>query len=311
MYSIIYCYLFIIVSKWLVSGQLNLTRERNGVRSQIYWYADRYQGFYDSGGHPAIYYNDTTSGVKDLYLKFYIFFKSEEKALSFESEVRQSAGGSRFGSPLTNLTIETTVAEIIGGEALTTRVYYGDYDASANVDSPGQTAHSESNQFSFVDYMSDKFKYQRIEATSVFSSHGNSLSCHLMSSAHCKAKDSYKKYDKDENNRIALSADMNGFFDGLYGLQLPIFLLTFVEVSDTVMLDGRYRVVLDVEAYDSESADLVFPRLKPDETVRTSNDKVMKTCVYVKNPKIFKKCLIWRETATRNIWNSMAVNSTY
>jgi hypothetical protein len=53
--------------------------------------------------------------------------------------------------------------------------------------------------------------------------------------------------------------------------------------------DHRYRVDLIVEAYDSETARIFFPRLKDGYTV--VDDIHAETFVYVKNPEEFSECL--------------------
>ena len=71
--------------------------------------------------------------------------------------------------------------------------------------------------------------------------------------------------------------------------------------SDVVVTAGRFRVVLLVESFDGDSARLVFPRIKIGETQQI-DALTMQTCVYVKNPVIFKKCLEWKEKDTRGKW---------
>lgn len=167
-----------------MSGQLIQTRKLKGVRSQLYWYADHHIGYYNNDGHPAIYYDDQIgTEAKDPHLKFHIIFETKENALHFESAVRQSA--TIFGSPMKNLPITTKVEQIKETEAIGDRILHEHYNSDHNKGPTLQNSERESNSFSLVDYISDEFKFQRIEDLSVFSSFGKSLSCHLMSKKHC------------------------------------------------------------------------------------------------------------------------------
>lgn len=98
---------------------------------------------------------------------------------------------------------------------------------------------------------------------------------------------------------------MRGWFDGIYGQRIPIIRIKFFDESSAIV---RYKIQLLVEAYDLESAGLVFPRLKVGETEPTDDQKIMKTSVYVKDKVAFKECLKWKEKETTSIWASMTVD---
>jgi len=59
----------------------------------------------------------------------------------------------------------------------------------------------------------------------------------------CRNHESLKRYYKDENNRLALSRDMHGWFDAL-STQVPRFNVRFIAVSETPILECRYEVKL-------------------------------------------------------------------
>lgn len=271
-----------------------------GVRAQVYSYADKFLGYHEDE-RPAIYYEIRgQSEEKDLHLKFHIIFKSEENALHFDSEVRLSA--SKPGSPLNSLTIQTEVRELKGAEKIGERIYFAQYDPKENEESPQATTAYSENYFSTVDEISDLFKFQRIESFGVFSSHGKAQSCHLISKAHCASYPSYANYENNENNRIALSLAMHGYFDGFSQIgNLRLFCLTYVGASESAVIEGRYKVDLLVEAFDNESAALIFPRLT-DGSSATDNPLVMRTFVHVKDPAAFSKCIDWKESNTRKNW---------
>ena len=65
--------------------------------------------------------------------------------------------------------------------------------------------------------------------------------------------------------------------------------------------DGRYRVLLTVEAYNAETARLLFPRLKDGSTV--VDDTHAETFVYVVNPEEFRVCLSWKNNKIDELWN--------
>jgi hypothetical protein len=56
-----------------------------------------------------------------------------------------------------------------------------------------------------------------------------------------------------------------------------------------------------VEAYDNESARLLFPRLKDGSSV--VGDLQAETFVYVKNPEEFRVCLSWKNDKIKSLWN--------
>jgi hypothetical protein len=88
--------------------------------------------------------------------------------------------------------------------------------------------------------------------------------------------------------------------------KLPYFTLLIKHVSSDPdpANDHRYRVDLIVEAYDSETARIFFPRLKDGSTV--VDDIHAETFVYVKNPEEFSECLSWKNQQIDQLWNFTA-----
>jgi hypothetical protein len=180
------------------------------------------------------------------------------------------------------------------------RIYYKDY-IPTDSESQQETHSVITLQFSTIEETSDEFRFQRIEKLSVFGSLGKAESCHLMSGSHCrKFPQSYAQYDRDANNRLAMSRDLHGWFDHL-NTDIPLFYLKVVSVSDAVIVEGRYKVVLAVVALNQESADMIFWRLL-EGSIQTNDLLVMNTAVHVTNPTICKKCLEWKEKGNIKKW---------
>ncbi|GLD96542.1 hypothetical protein PINS_up005225 [Pythium insidiosum] len=148
---------------------------------------------------------------------------------------------------------------------------------------------SPSTTTSIIDVMTDEFRYQRIEAEECFGSIGKAESCHLISAAHCREYEAYKMYDGDPNNRLALSRDLRGFYDGL-NVAVPVMNIFFESVSPAPVIDDRYEVKLVVRALDFECGQRISSRLK-EGSIISADGMEMRTSVFVKEPKVFRKCL--------------------
>ena len=61
-----------------------------------------------------------------------------------------------------------------------------------------------------------------------------------------------------------------------------------MSISENIVVQDRYKVVLSVVAFNEESADMVFRRLIDDSAVTDpDNPLVMNTVVYITNPAVF------------------------
>ena len=218
------------------------------------------------------------------------------KAYEFQSSVMNES--ITLQSPLNSLKISAQLTS--GAFQRGNRIYSGDYIPDES-DSPQKTQSVITPPFSTYEETSDEFKYQRIEKISAFGFNGKAESCHLMSASHCRTHPhSYGQYDNDPNNRIAMSRDLHGWFDKL-NTDIPSFNLRLVSISDNPVVEGRYKIVLAVEALNQISADSIFPRLI-DGSSQTENPLVMHTFVYVRKPSVFKLCLEWKEKQIDNAW---------
>ena len=120
----------------------------------------------------------------------------------------------------------------------------------------------------------------------------------------CERGKQFAKYRENENNFLALSKEVHCWFDGLANVseKNPFFNLKIHSVSDTPdpANSHRYRVDLIVEAFNVETANLLFPRLKYGSSCLT--DTTMGTFVYVSNPDDFRVCLTWKAAKIDSIW---------
>ncbi|EGF82601.1 hypothetical protein BATDEDRAFT_86546 [Batrachochytrium dendrobatidis JAM81] len=280
-----------IPTYWKVSGALSDSLAVKGVCSRMYRNADNYLGYYESG-QPAFFYEENKPT-----LKINVLFETKENALRFDSHLRNES--ITINSPMNSLTINSSVSTTSTAQ-LGERIYYKDY-IPTDSELPQDTQSVITIQFSTFEKTSDEFKYQRIEKLSIFGSMGKAESCHLISDSHCRNYPSYEKYDKDPNNRLAMSMDLHGWFINL-STEIPLFYLKIVSISDSVIVEDRYKVVLAVVALNQESADMIFYRLIEGST-KTDNPLIMNTSVHVTNPTIFRKCLEWKEKETMKKWD--------
>ncbi|KAK5672249.1 hypothetical protein QVD99_001353 [Batrachochytrium dendrobatidis] len=280
-----------IPTYWKVSGALSDSLAVKGVCSRMYRNADNHLGYYESG-QPAFFYEENKPT-----LKINVLFETKENALRFDSHLRNES--ITINSPMNSLTINSSVSTTSTAQ-LGERIYYKDY-IPTDSESPQDTQSVITIQFSTFEKTSDEFKYQRIEKLSIFGSMGKAESCHLISDSHCRNYPSYSQYDKDPNNRLAMSMDLHGWFVNL-STEIPLFYLKIVSISDSVIVEDRYKVVLAVVALNQESADMIFYRLIEGST-KTDNPLIMNTSVHVTNPTIFRKCLEWKEKETMKKWD--------
>jgi hypothetical protein len=259
----------------------------------MYRSADNFLGYYEEG-KPAFWYDGTT-------LRINILFESKENALRFDSHVQNESV--TVHSSMNSLDINTQVMNLHNAQ-LGERIYFKDY-IPTDSESPQETHSVSTPQFSTFDQTSDEFKYQRIEKFAIFGSFGKAESCHVMSGSHCRNFESYSRYDKDPNNRLAMSRDLHGYFDGL-NADIPLFLLEVVSISESIVVPpDRYRVDLAVVAWDKEAAEMIFWRLI-EGSKSTSDPLVMHTFVYVTNTNIFRKCLEWKAKEIRKVWEDFS-----
>jgi hypothetical protein len=137
----------------------------------------------------------------------------------------------------------TNVAQVDVAPTQLQRIYFVDYDAQES-ESPQDTMSSISlsSSVTVLDASTDEFRYQRIEHERYFLPYGKAESCHLVSRKQSRDhKREFARYDRDTNNRLALSREMHGFYDGL-SYDVPIVNMIPGSVEQNPSIGNRYKV---------------------------------------------------------------------
>ncbi|KAH9132724.1 hypothetical protein AeRB84_020979, partial [Aphanomyces euteiches] len=213
---------------WLVCGSITNASSIKGVRCRLYRLAGTFLGYYDparTGKDSALWYEDKT-------LRIHILFETEENALRFDNALQEEPV--TLGSPL-------------NGQQLR-RIYFMHYVPQES-ESPQDTISSISltSSVTVVDPSTEDFCYQRIEDDRYFLPYGKAESCHLISRKESRDhKREFAKYDRDPNNRLALSREMHGYYDGL-SYEVPIVNMIPGSIEEKPSIDKRYKVEIFVK----------------------------------------------------------------
>ncbi|KAK1944443.1 hypothetical protein P3T76_004355 [Phytophthora citrophthora] len=285
---------------WLVRGSIADALSTKRVRCRLYRLAGTYLGYYaparrTGGKNVALWYEDKTLCVQ-------ILFTTEENALHFDNALQEEPV--TLGSPLHGQEVTTSVAQVEVVSIELKRIYFVHYDPQES-ELPQDTMSSISltSSVSILDATSDEFRYQRIEHEGHFLPYGNAESCHLVSKKQSRDhKREFAKYDRDPNNRLALSRDMYGWFDGMSS-EVPIVKMLAGSVEERPSIGSRYKVEVFVKVLDAQCTDRVFSRLKAKST-KTDDPLMMKTFVHVENPETFCFCMKWKHDETDELWRS-------
>jgi len=170
--------------------------------------------------------------------------------------------------------------------------------------SPQQAVSLVSGATSILDSSRPLFQFQRIESDSVFGQHYKADNCHLIDKAYYASNP--HEEDDVENNRIALSCDVHCWFDGR-NVDVPLFKLTISTahlISRNPVIEGRYEVPLLITAFDSDSARLLFPRLREGSIFYQDRKLEAVVFVYVLDPKVFTTCIEWKASITQKMWDN-------
>nr|WNO07182.1 CRN effector protein [Phytophthora cinnamomi] len=270
---------------WLVTGSVDNALNTKRIRCRLYRLAGSYLGYYDPARRAedkdnALWYEGKTLHIHSL-------FETRENALLFDNALQDESITST--SALNGHTVSTNVASTSISLELTQlrRIYGRDYDPN-DTESPQASMLSLSTTTSIVDVATDEFKYQRIESEEWFGSVGKAQSCHVMSKEHCLKYPSYKKYDNDPSNRLALSAELHEWFDAR-SFTVPTMKISVESTSEGFVIGNRYK------------ARLLSLRLK--EGFVVSDDGLeMRTSVYVQNKKVFCECMEWKRKEIEKKW---------
>jgi len=249
-------------SLWLVSGSVENALNTKGVRSRLYRLAGSYLGCYDPEHRigdqiQALWYDGTALRVHVLFTEsmYLIAFESwcefgvlllyeGRDALLFENALQEER--MTPVSPLNGQVLTVKVSTVSRDAGGLQRIFTGDY-APQETESPQDTMSFLSATTSVVDVLTDEFKYQRIENETWFGPLGKAQSCHLMSREHCRKYATYHKYDNDKSNRLALSAEMHGWYDALT-VSVPVMNIRVESVSSGPALNDRFEVSVWIRA---------------------------------------------------------------
>ncbi|EGZ27517.1 hypothetical protein PHYSODRAFT_284109 [Phytophthora sojae] len=285
---------------WLVTGSVDNALNTKGIRCKLYWMATLRIGYYDPTR--CIGNKNVAFWYEDKKLCFHVLFETKNAALLFETDLR--TGPQTLGSPLTNQVVETRVAPANAVSTDLQRVFYCDY-VPDDSESPQNTVSSISltTSVSNLDPSTDEFRFQRIEDEKFFLPYGKAESCHLVSRKQSRDhKREFAKYDRDSNNRLALSREMHGWFDGM-SIEVPIVNMLPGSVEENQSIGNRRKVEVFVKVLDAQCTDRVFSRLKGGST-RTDDPLMMKTFVHVEDPETFCLCMRWKHDDNAERWRS-------
>ncbi|CAK4786473.1 unnamed protein product, partial [Aphanomyces euteiches] len=187
----------------------------------------------------------------------------EENALRFDNALQEEPV--TLGSPLNGQQVSTNVTQVnlIAVPNQLRRIYFMHYVPQES-ESPQDTISSISltSSVTVVDPSTEEFCYQRIEDDRYFLPYGKAESCHLISRKESRDhKREFAKYDRDPNNRLALSREMHGYYDGL-SYEVPIVNMIPGSIEEKPSIDKRYKVEIFVKVLDAQCVDRVFSRLK-------------------------------------------------
>jgi hypothetical protein len=166
---------------------------------------------------------------------------SEENALRFDNALQEeplTLGSSFYGQKVT-----TSITRVEDVFTELQRIYFCHYVPQES-ESPQDTMSSISltTSVTVVDTSNDEFRYQRIEDERYFLPYGKAESCHLISKKQSRdEKREFGKYDRDPNNRLALSREMHGFYDGL-SMDFPIVNILPGSADKNPSVGNRYKV---------------------------------------------------------------------
>ncbi|KAK1929671.1 hypothetical protein P3T76_014888 [Phytophthora citrophthora] len=218
---------------WVISESIPNVLNTKGIRCRVYRLAASYLGYYDPDLRAgdidkALWYKETKLQIHIVFkegMNFLVMFMicTERGALLFENELHHE--GITQTSPLEGHEASTEVAPMHREAKELRHILTRDY-LPDETDSPQGTVTSVSINVSIVELETDEFKYQSIEK-----------SCHLIS----KEQPTHHKYDIDQNNRLALSSEMHGWYDGS-NVVVPVMNISVESVSDGPEIGSRYKV---------------------------------------------------------------------
>jgi hypothetical protein len=244
----------LVPTLWRAAGSI-IGARKMGFRGGLYRTAQNYLGFYENHNgikqDPFFYQDDGTLTIN-------VLFEQRSDALHFRAAVYENVG---TVSPQGNLTVSVSV-DLALDAVLDEMILVGHYvhDDDSPPDTPRRSVVTELYDTSPL------FQYQRLKHADLFGGRFRADRAHLIDKPLCEKGKQFAKFQDNDNNFLALSKDVHCWFDGLVNCKekVPYFklLIKYVSKESDPANDHRYRVELTVEAYDNESARLLFQSLK-------------------------------------------------
>ncbi|KAL1511533.1 hypothetical protein AB1Y20_006328 [Prymnesium parvum] len=267
------------------------------VRGTVYALAEENLAFHSKEKY--IWYED-----EDLKLE--LIFKSEERAMLFETNINlwntKCPLGFEIAAPTVELTHETGVMQQLPRVRLAS---YKPEDTDLPFASLANLQGARSAPASFIELSDDLAKYQSFEDP-IWLRAGRSKPYRL----HLKNKGPSYGHDpalaKDENNMVAGSWEFHQFLDGLdMESNMPVIALRPDGVGNEIEENGRKRrkVTVSIECHNEEIAAIMNFRLKAGS--KKLDSLTYSTDVYVTHPHIFNECLQWKYDQTKKQWQDI------
>ena len=267
------------------------------VRGNVYRDAEEFLAFRQRGAEVrCIWYAD-----KDL--KIDLFFKTEERAMQFQTSLRQW----NFRRPFFQIEQPIVLPLQAMNENLLTPVLLAEYQPTDS-DSPCMTLDDLRGNLSArgtsIEPDTDLGKYQALERPEWLQVGGSRpYRLHLKNQG--KGYGHPPALASDENNMLAGSWTFHQFVDGLnMSSQLPIVALEPGEVREEVEIEPghkRRKVMVNIECCDEQASRVISPMLKPGSE---QHGLVFSTFVLVKDPGTFTECLQWKYDDTKAKWKA-------
>lgn len=267
------------------------------VRGTVYVLAEENLAFHSKENY--IWYEDED-------LKMELIFKSEERAMLFETNLNQWNSkrplGFAIAAPTVELTHETGVMQQLPRVRLAS---YKPEDTDSPCASLAKLQGAHSAPASSIELSDDLTKYQSFEAP-IWLRAGRSKAYRL----HLKNKGPSYGHDpalaKDENNMVAGSWEFHQYLDGLnMESSMPVIALRPDGVGDEIEENGqkRRKVTVSIECYDEDVAAIMNVRLKSGS--KKLDSLTYSTEVYVTHPHTFNECLQWKYDQTKKQWQDI------
>lgn len=271
-------------------------RRQKCVRGNVYRDAEEFLAFRGGSEGECIWYHNYD-------LKIDLLFKTEEKAMQFQTSLRQW----NFKRPYFQIEQPIVFPLHVTSQKLLTPVLLVEYQPEHS-DSPCMTLDDLRGNLSArgtsIEPDTDLGKYQALERPEWLQVGGSKpYRLHLKNQGKGYGHD--PALASDENNMLAGSWTFHQFVDGLnMASQLPIVALEPGEVKEEIEVEPghiRRKVMVNIECCDDEALLVISPMLKPGSE---QNGLVFSTFVLVKDPGTFKECLRWKYDDTKAKWKA-------